>query len=607
MDRFRLHFFGLLLVVMTGGLFWQVGQYGLFWDDRVNIFENHHFNPPSLTHALDFWVSPYQRLYIPLTYTVWAGLARIAEIPAAQRRDLKFSPRPFHLFNLAVHILSILVVFVLLRTLVGHDWAAFGGALFFAWHPVQVEPVAWITGLKDVLSGCLSLVAIWLYLKHKRLPYILATLAFVLAVLSKPSAVGVPLVVWVLDYSMLRRSARQCTLRVIPWVVLASAFIAVNKLAQPDTVISFIAPLWARPLVAADAVTFYLYKLVFPVWLGLDYGRSPEWLLHQEWIYLIWTIPFGVLVLMWLWRDRKPWLLASGGVFVAAILPVSGLIPFVFQDISTVADRYLYLSLLGPALSLAWVLSESRKRSVWALSLLILLLLGVRSAFQVGHWRDDITLYNHALRINPLSWVTHYSLGKALDRLGIDDDAMIHYRESARIRPTYADAHNNLGVALAARGQLDEAMREYRLSIQIRPDYTEAYYNLANALASQGRLEEAFKHYKIAIKTDPGYAKAYNNLGIALAKQGRREEAIVQFREALKIDSGFAKAHANLGHSLWQEGYLDEAVKHYSQAVYHEPDFAEAHEMLGRALAQQGKFDEAIEHFKEAVRIMKSK
>lgn len=605
-NRFRPQLIGLLLVLSILVVFGQVYNDSFVWDDTDNVIENPYFQPPTLANVRRLWEAPHLRLYIPLTYSVWAGLARIAEIPGERGDEIALSPLPFHLANVGFHILSTVVVMAILRMLVRNDWAAFGGALLFAWHPVQVEPVAWVTGLKDVLSVFLSLVAIWLYLKHRGFPYVLATLAFLLAMLAKPGAVALPVVVWVLDYWALRRSLWQCTSAAGPWLVLASPIVVVNKLVQPDSVIDFITPLWARPLVAGDALAFYLYKLVWPLWLGPDYGRSPEWLLQQSWAYFTWVVPLGALIFFWLRRGREPWLVASAGVFVAAILPVSGLVPFVFQSVSTVGDRYLYLSLLGPALCLTWFLSEYRERRVWLLCFLVLALLGIRSVSQVRNWEDEMTLYRHALIVNPNSSLAHYNLGNALAERGLVAEAIAQYRESARITPNYPDARNNLGIALARLGKFDEAMEQYLKAVQSDPTHARAYYNLGNALVGQSRPEEAIEQYRQALRVDPDYAMAHNNLAITLVRWGDLDSGIKHLRRALELNPALTMVHRNLGNALAKQGRLDEAIEQYRRAVRAEPGFAEAHEELGRLLAQQGRREEAIKHMEEALRIMKA-
>lgn len=601
------YLFVLFLIVITVAVFWQVHDHEFVWDDDVNVYENPHLNPGPSPDILRFWQKPYRKLYIPLTYTVWATLARFTRTPTTAE-GTNLDPRLFHVANLVVHLLSMIVVFTILRILVRDDWAACGGTLLFALHPVQVEPVAWVTGMKDVLSGFLSLVALWQYLAYastrptyttgeteKRAEtwveeqgtpnrkwwsyhYALATLAFMLALLSKPSAVVVPVVAWVLDFWVLRRSVRQSAVALIGWIALAVPFIVLTKLVQSDSGLDFVTPLWARPLVASDTVAFYLYRLALPLWLGPDYGRTPELVLRQGWIYVTWIVPFSLAVLLWLWRDQRPWLVASVGIFVAGILPVSGLVPFVFQKVSTVADRYLYVSMLGPALGLAFFLCQRRRLlSVGVVCLLILGFLGIKSAIQTRYWQSSYTLFNHALRLNPNSWT----------------------------------GHNNLGAWLTSQGRLEEAIQHFREVFRIRPNYVKAYHNLGNVLLSQGKFEEAIGQYRQALRINPAYSSSmlHNNLGVALAEQGRIKEAIGHFREGLRKDPTHpnnAWVHKNLGNLLVIQGEFEMAIEHYRVALKLVPELAEAHERLGRLLTQYGEREEAIQHLEEALRIMKS-
>jgi len=134
----RHHCIAVLLIVITVAVFWQVHDHEFGWDDDINVYENPHLNPGLSPDILHFWQKPYKGLYIPLTYTVWATLARFARTPTTAE-GTNLDPRLFHVANLVVHLLSMIVVFTILRILVRDDWAACGGALLFALHPVQIS------------------------------------------------------------------------------------------------------------------------------------------------------------------------------------------------------------------------------------------------------------------------------------------------------------------------------------------------------------------------------------------------------------------------------------------------------------------------------------
>ena len=351
------------------------------------------------------------------------------------------------------------------------------------------------------------------------------------------------------------------------WVILAVPFIILAKWVQPDSSVRFVTPLWARPLLAGDALTFYLYKLILPVGLGPDYGRPPEWVLQQSWVYLIWIFPCALAGMIWWLRDRQPWLLASAGIFVIGVLPVLGLVPFSFQYISTVADRYLYLSMLGPALALAWLLAQRRGRMGAMICGLGLGLLGIASALQARVWHDNESLWRHALTVTHGSSPIHYNLASALHKRGQLEEAAEHYRRALEIDFTSTDAHNNLGIILARQGKLKEASEHYRRALEIDPADVFAHYNLGNLLARQGELKEAAELYRRALEKDPDYADAHYNLGSLLAWRGELEEAAKHYRRVLEINSADAEAHSDLAKILDRQGNAEEALKHYEQAL----------------------------------------
>ena len=221
----------LLLMVVTLAVFWPVHSHEfLLWDDHRNIYENPALHSFTLDHIFSFWRAPYMDLYIPCTYILWGLTAVVSRWVSPQPIDgVPLDPHLFHSLNLLVHLLNVLVVWRIVRLLLGRtmragqspapgqtrarvEWAACSGALLFAMHPLQVEAVAWVAGLKDVLCGSLSFVAIWQYLRyasgdveaasssnpsrgqgqHPWRHYGLATGMFVLALLAKPTAVVTP-------------------------------------------------------------------------------------------------------------------------------------------------------------------------------------------------------------------------------------------------------------------------------------------------------------------------------------------------------------------------------------------------------------------------------
>jgi tetratricopeptide (TPR) repeat protein len=660
----------LILVTATVAVFWPVlGHEFLAYDDSVNIYENPYLRTRSLDNLKHFWRYPYEGLYSPLTYTFFALTAWLPSLLSANPSAAVIpDPRVFHGMNLLLHLLSVLIVWRIIEQLLrrtrhtgaqmdvfGHalplEWAACGGALLFAIHPIQVEPVAWATGFKDLLFGLLALAAVGLYLKYvdTKMPsgasrasragfyYGLSTGLYFLALLAKPTAVVLPLIVWLLAAWGWRRPWREQIAGLSVWILIALAWGLLTRWVQAGTSLNFEPPLWARPLIAGDAVLYYLYKLVLPLQFGPDYGRSPQAVLEHGWVFITGLVPYALAAWLLLKRRKLVWLATAGGVFVAGTLPVLGLISFSFQRYSTVADRYAYLALLGPALALAWGLSRPSKKLAAIGGVIVLGLCLVRSVWLVPYWHNTATFFEHALQVNsnsylahnnlgfvmagqgkdaeaidyfnqalriePESAITHLNLGNALERQGKIEEAMQHYNEALRIAPVYARAHTNLGLLLAKQGQYDQAIEHHSEALRIEPGFAEAHNNLANVRARQGNFEAAERHYTEALRLDPGYAKAHINYGISLAMKKRFDEAQHHFSEALRIEPNSATAHANLAGLLLQQMKLKEAELHYSEAVRLNPRYKNAHLRLSTVLAAQGDFDRARFHVSEVLRM----
>jgi Tfp pilus assembly protein PilF len=571
------------------------------WDDNLHVYENPRFHSVTWAHIGAFWREPYEHLYIPVTYTVWAALAWLTH----RMSPGPFTPGVFHACNLLVHLSSVLVVYRLTTLLLGQrgsekPWSTAAiaalAALLFGLHPLQVEAIAWVSGLKDVLSGCLSLIALWQYLECVRTQsgqrcwthYGLGTVAFCLAMLSKPTAVVVPVLGWILATSILGQPWKQATRWLGGWLLVALALGLWTKGQQPDAAIVSLTPIWTRPLIALDAITFYLGKLFWPVGLGPDYGRTPQSLFEQGWYLTFGILPIGLGLFLW-WKRRSYWGgWLAGMVFSASLLPVLGFIPFLFQGHSTVADRYIYLALLGPALGWAWVVQRVRANvTVMCLSLLVLGLLGWRSAVQARVWQSTETLFTQALQVNPRSALAHNNLGLTLAQQGRIAEAIVHYQEALQLRPDYAYTHNNLGLALFQQGKLAAAIAAYRQAIQLRPDYANAYNNLGLALVRQGNPAEAIEHFARALAITPHSAQTHNNLGIALAVQGEYAAATQQFVRAIQLQAHHANAYYNLGLALSHQRQYVDAIMALRTALHLRPAWPAAAVQLAWLLATQ--------------------
>jgi Tfp pilus assembly protein PilF len=574
------------------------------WDDPLNVVYNPHYKTITGSSIGYFWTHAHFELYMPLTFTLWALGALAGRVPAVlgafppAASEAPFSPAPFHLLNVVLHAGSAVAVFALLlrlsrrfgggeaENLPRRVLASAAGALLFALHPLQVECVAWVTGGNNVVSGFFGLWALYAYLAYAEVDgrgkaaarFTLATVLYVLALLGKPTAASLPLVAFVLETLVLRRPWRRWAPGLALWVALAAAEALVTRASSASSrSADIVLPLWGRPFIVGDALAFYLGKLLWPYPLSVDYGHHPtRVVLASWWGYVTWLVPAAVGILLWRLRPRLRWVGAGGLLFVAATLPVLGIVPFYVHRYSTVADRYVYVGLLGPALALAWAVwaasgSAARlRRPAFATAAMVLAVLAVRTVAQTGVWRDTTALFSHALAFNPRS----------------------------------VAAYNNLGLEYGYRGDLKNAERSFREALRLAPDDARLRFNLGTTLADEGQAAEAAEQMRESLRRAPLHGPRWYTFGAFMARQpGGAEEAVTALERAATLDPTQAEPPYILGVLLGGMQRYAEAEKWCAEAVRLSPNNAEAHFNLALVRDRQGKTAEALPEYREAVRL----
>ncbi|HZZ43630.1 MAG TPA: tetratricopeptide repeat protein [Tepidisphaeraceae bacterium] len=497
-----------------------------WWDDNETIHHNPLLNPATWGTIGHYWTHAYMGLYVPVTYMVWTGLAAIARLPSPDDYGIALNPWVFHSANVLVHLVNALIVYLILHRVVKRDWAAAAGAMVFAVHPVQVEAVAWVSGMKDLLCGMFVLLAVWQYLgfaeSRHRGRYIGALICTAVATLCKPTAVVTPVLLAVLDRWVVGRSWREVGRGVWAFVLVVLPCVVWSKWVQQ---VGPRGPMWGRPIVAMDALAFYFWKLVWPGKLAVDYGRNPAYVLSQWWWRVTCMVPVVVGIVVWRGKWRLSW--AGAGVFVGGLLPVLGLTPFMFQAFSTTADHYLYLPMLGVALVVAGVVARWPTRGVGMAMGVVVGVLAIRSVVQAGYWEDDQTLDRHTLAVNPQSGVAHVNLAAALEyqfkltgKEAFRDQAVEHLRTAISLNVNATLARENLATILIERGEIDEAIQllieGLAMADQLpdveRGNHAAPHYVLAAVLAKRGRYAEAAVQYRAALKDQPGNVQIQRDL-----------------------------------------------------------------------------------------------
>ena len=655
-ERFSENFkIALLLVVTTLLVFARVGGYELtLYDDNLYVTEN-----PMVLEGLS-WRGVAAAFSTTEASSYWHPLTWLSLMLDIQLFGLR--PGALHLVNVLLHAFNAALLFLVLAQLTGATWRSAFVAALFAFHPLHVESVAWVTERKDVLSTFFGLLTIGAYARYAERPgvgrYAWVALFLVLGLLSKPMLVTMPFVLLLLDYWPLGRMGGRLQLPAgpgplrpavslarlvgekLPLFAASAATSVVTAVAQKhgDVMADSSLGLGLRMANAAVGYVRYLGKTFYPTSLSIFYPHPGPGLPVWQAVGAALLLLVITVVVLRQFR-RSPWLPVGWFWFLGTLVPVIGLVQVGAQSI---ADRYTYLTLIGVFIMIAWEVPERlegrsvSRRALGTASLVVIVVLAGLTWRQLGFWRDHETLFRHALSVTKGNCIAHASLADYYLRTGDRGAAYGHFQELARLCPKEEQTWYNLGVLQRERGELAEAERSLREAVRLRPGYVEAWSNLgavylqANRRAeaidalleavriapddasvrftlgalyeNMGRSAEAIEAYREAVRLKPDFAAAWNNLGIAYKNAGRIPEATAALRQAALLRAGDPTSWYNLGILSITAGDVAGAIEAFREATRVAPDHAPAWYQLGRAYARQGKRREAL----DALQIVRS-
>ena len=560
-------------------------------------------------------------------------------------------PWGHHLTSLLFHMANTLLLFHVLRRMTGAVGPSAVTAALFAVHPLHVESVAWVAERKDVLSTLFWLLAIAAYVRYveslntgvqhppdgqqagrRRSPvawYGAVLALFVMGLMAKPMVVTLPFVLLLLDYWPLGRMtpipaqrvvANACpggsaparavrlVLEKVPLLACSLVICLVTLAMQQrggNLAFGQRVALESRLANAVVAYVVYLIKTICPYGLVVYYP-------HPIAVRPLWQVAGAVTILAIIsgcvcgcWRSR-PYLLVGWLWYLGALVPV---IEVVQAGRFAYADRYTYIPLIGVFMMAAWGAADlaaawrAPRVALTGLAMVALTGFTFAAAWQTHYWRNSVTLFEHALDVNPNNPVAHVNLGLTMLLDGQRDAALEHWTAAIEVDPLNEDAYANLGNLYGEQGESDAAISQYRKAIQANPNFANAHTNLGFELGKLGRHEEAISEYTEAIRATPDSAPVHCNLAQELALAGQTEEAAAHLSEAVRLDPDDAAAHKNLADLLAARGRLPEAVDHYIEAIRVNPGDSEAYYNIGVAMVREGKPDAAITCFTKAIEI----
>ena len=538
------------------------------------------------------------------------------------------SPYGYHFQNILWHVLSTLLLYLLFMRLSNDRWVSFLGALIFSIHPIHVESVANISNRKDLLCMSFSLVSFLSYInflegQRKVMWLILSFVAWFLALNSKEVAIVLPFLFLIYEFLYLQKENRWLLKRpvILLLVVTTGAFLVLIFIF---TVVDFtkhsnIPPLGGHrgdvtyfSVVSTSARAFwhYINLLFFPFNLSPDYIIELSTPFSDPWLVFFWCMLLLFLVSPFYFAKKVP--LVAFGLFWFLIhyIPISNIIPLTY----IVADRYMYIPSAGFSLIIAFccvslyrissykVVNKGLTASVTCLIVLIIIGYSTSTFLYNSVWKNEETLWSHAVIVSPMSFKSHNNLGKAYMKKGEFQKAIKAFDRSLSIY-SLSKTYVNRGNAFYYSGKYVEAIADYKKAIEINPLLAESYYGLGSVYIDMREYDRAIDMLSQAVAINPAFEKAYNNLGNAYNHSGNSMKALSSYNRAIEVNPLYALAYNNRAYAYMVLMDYPSAIKDYKKVIGLGLASATTYRNLGRAYSKVKDSENSYYFYKKAANL----
>jgi tetratricopeptide (TPR) repeat protein len=513
------------------------------WDDLGQLVQNEDVHELSLSNTVKIFSSFYIGMYQPFTTLVYGFIYSIFGENATA----------FHVFSLMVHLLNVMLVFILIRRFSRNDTVALMTSALFALSPMQVESVAWVSALSNLLFTAFYLLAVISYLRYVRrqkLRYLVYTLIFFsFSLLSKPAAVTLPVVLLFMDLYFRRRLNMRLLLEKAPFFLMAVLIGLIIIFAREEAGhiidISDRFGLGSRVLMVIYALAYYIANLLVPVGLSAFHPYPVEGLPIAY--YIAPFIPIMLIFLVIRLRGEPGRQVTTGLIlFFVSIAIVLEIIPV---GVQVVKERYVYLPSVGLYYAFATLLIfllAGRKLSRWlpsAIMALFIVYFSVSTFSRSRTWHDSLSLWDDVLEQYPEASAALINRGNAWQEKEAFDNAINDYTQAIKWEPQAADAYLNRGLVNYKLQKTVQAIHDFDQAILLGIDDAEAYNNRGLLRASQNDFSGALADFDIATQKDPQFVAAWINKGLLYANRSENTMAINALNEAIRIDPGSARAY----------------------------------------------------------------
>jgi len=520
------------------------------WGDDLYLL-NERIQDFSLNNIVSYFTGFFAGNYHPLTTLSFAINYQIFGL----------NPTVFHVENLIVHLVNIILVFFLINKLTKNLEIAVIVALFFGIHPMHVESVSWISGRKDLIYSLFFLISLLAYYQYiskelKRKFYFLSLIMFLLSLLSKSMAVTLPIVLLIIDYYHNRIFTKRTLLEKLPFFALSIIFGIIAIVGHESADAAEIVSKYSfgdRFFLISYGILSYIVMLFYPLRQFSQsaihyYPEKIDSLFPIEY-YIAPAILLVIILLILVFRRYRKGLLFG---FLFFLITISVVLQLIQIDNSIISERYTYLPYIGLFFILAYIYNQLANKTKYRRILkpvLIIILLGLGVTFAIKTsirnkvWKDSITLFGNVARRYPDKGEPLCMKGIARYKVKDVRGSVLDLKAALYNDPYLIDASFYRGMGRHDLSLYEPALADFNIVIAYDSLYTKAYQNRGATYIAMEQYQEAINDLDKAISLDPEYIEAYKNRSVAKYKLGLHGDALNDIDKAIKMKPDYGEAY----------------------------------------------------------------
>ncbi|TVR86809.1 MAG: tetratricopeptide repeat protein [Saprospirales bacterium] len=562
----RLTLLGILAVTFIA-FFPSLGADFVNWDDDYNILDNENLNRFDWEHIVGIFTSTVIGNYNPLSIFTFA----------LEKHFFGLEPFVFHLNNIILHLVCVVLVYKLGHMLRLNHTATIILTCLFAIHPMRVESVTWITERKDVLFASFYFWALLIYARgvfeqRKKWDTAAILVLFILSGLSKIQAVSLPLSMLAVDYLAGRKIHLRLIMEKIHYFLISLAigllgiyFLKIEGSLEATAVHGFV----DRIFIGMYSFMVYLVKSVVPYEMVPLYPYNDPLKWHE---YLgIPGVALVALVTWMLWKRGKK-------VAIFGLLFFFFNIVFLLQVLGAgqgyLADRFTYVAYFGLFFAYAFYLDkglqalDAQKRK---LALGALVIVGLTYSYltfeQTKIWKNSGTLWTHVIAHYPNTPLPYGNRANYYRDEGKVEKALSDYEDAIRLDPERHASYNSRGKLYFDAGNFEKALENYEIAVSLDPNNGEYFTNLGSTLAMMGRFQEAVEAMDRGLELRPNFAQGYANRSVMHNQLRQHDKALEDIRTHLSMVPNHADMWYEKGRTYRFLGQPENALQAYTRAI----------------------------------------